>query len=609
MFSEREIDDVEKKAERPAELFFHRANSKHPERGGCPKAAKWNDKNRAHYLCEMRRDYAEIQNSILKKYNVNARVDHRSLKAQYEEALKKGDLDAVLLLNRLPEEHLGPALAADKNNPKVIDLMEYRAYKFQRSQLASMIDNLKVEHGSSFAQNAKDNASNAFADRELHFNNAVPPHSQLSTMKDRVSCDYQALLALEKVLISKEAAHDMAIAHLLPASDLAIVRAQKKLTKKQNELKTLRTSLLEAGTSAASEDIIQFLTEDILHQQERLNLLSPKFNEIQARLTAPEVQKQLADISQEILKADKPQQQEYWRLIQKLNQDTQLLQDEMDKEIISHIDTFLSGSGAGDFTTKDISRYLDNEERCLKKTLRHKISELDNLKKRLISPERATIIAKSRYLNGADKQLRQDIRSLQRESDRISAATREYDSAKANFAAMPYPKWYQRSDAYNEAMSHVKSMGEALQQRQQDLALKQAKLEKMQSQLEQKYSAPTAKTTIAHTAAKILQKDKINAIKADKLSQNIQQLQSRLDDITVMQATIKTELTLERPLKIRKNTDGTSARRCMEDIAQSFRISHPHIGRGLTVSLQQHDHHDFEAMDKTEQEAQEEISM
>lgn len=78
----------------------------------------------------------------------------------------------------------------------------------------------------------------------------------------------------------------MAIAHLLPVPDLAIVQAQKKLTQKQDELKTLRTSLLEAGTSTTSDDIIQCLTEDILHLQERQNSLSPKFDEIQAAIDA-----------------------------------------------------------------------------------------------------------------------------------------------------------------------------------------------------------------------------------------------------------------------------------------------------------------------------------
>ena len=151
-------------------------------------------------------------------------------------------------------------------------------------------------------------------------------------------------------------------------------------------------------------------------------------------------------------------------------------------------------------------------------------------------------------------------------------------------------------------------MGEALQQRQQDFALKQAKLEKMQSQLEQKCDNPAAKAAISHTAARILQKDKINVARADKLNKTIQQLQIRLDDITDMQAAIKTELILEQPLKLHKeNTGGVSARRCMEDMARSLNTPHAKIGGGLSVSLYQQNNLDYEAMSTTEKETQTEI--
>ena len=45
MFSTREIDDVERRQERPPEKFFARANTKEPEKGGCKKADKFIDKH------------------------------------------------------------------------------------------------------------------------------------------------------------------------------------------------------------------------------------------------------------------------------------------------------------------------------------------------------------------------------------------------------------------------------------------------------------------------------------------------------------------------------------------------------------------------------------
>ena len=75
MFSERLIDDVEKKDERPACKYFRRAarplkgeriaSFERRKEHGAPKAPKWHDKK---YLCEMRADFALIQNEVLANF-------------------------------------------------------------------------------------------------------------------------------------------------------------------------------------------------------------------------------------------------------------------------------------------------------------------------------------------------------------------------------------------------------------------------------------------------------------------------------------------------------------------------------------------------------------
>ncbi len=611
MFSEREIDDVERLSERTAELFFHRANSKHPERGGCPKAVKWNDKNRAKYLCEMRRDFAEIQNAVLQKYGIDASVDHRSLRAQYKDALKKGDIDAALLLNRLPEKHLGPALAVDKTNPKVIDIMEYRAYKFKRSSLAQMIDQLKLEHAAEFAQESKDDLHKSLIDQELHgFDDAGNSTPELLALKVTVSKDFQSLVAMEKILISKESAIELAMERILPAPELTIIQAQKKLTQKQDELKALRTFLLETNDSAVADEIVQAITDDILHQKELTERIAPKIQEVEEKLSSPKIQKQFNDIAKDIIRADKFQQREYWNLIQKLNQDTQLLQDEMDKVIIRHVNDFLAGESDITFSTKDIKHYLDSEVHSLKKAIQLKSADLEQLKKRLITPERANLIARSRYLKGADKALRQDIRNLQKEAEHIAMAQKEYETAKAEFAARPTPKWYQSSKTYNEEAARVFAMGRALQDRQKNISCQQEQLHKQQTQLEQQCATPDAKSHISFTASRILQNDLGNVTKAQKMETSLHNLQIRLGDVLTMQAAVKAELLLEQPLKLHKeNTDGASARRRMEDIAYSLVKPHLPAGGGLSVSLHDKDNHDFSAMDETERDAHSEITI
>ena len=134
MFSTREIDDVERKQERPPELFFRQHNSKNPAKGGCRKSWKWNSADRKNYLMRLRRDYANIQNEALARNGINLRVDHRTLEAQREEALANGDYLMADLLNKRPEKSVGPVELLKTNSPLVSNQKKLREVNHQREQ-------------------------------------------------------------------------------------------------------------------------------------------------------------------------------------------------------------------------------------------------------------------------------------------------------------------------------------------------------------------------------------------------------------------------------------------------------------------------------------------
>jgi hypothetical protein len=92
MFSDRMDDGIE----RTPEQTFRRYNAKHPEQGGCRKdSGGMNSLELRDQMIETRRQCAELQNATLARYGHDARVDHRTLKAQG--------------IERQPERHLGPA--------------------------------------------------------------------------------------------------------------------------------------------------------------------------------------------------------------------------------------------------------------------------------------------------------------------------------------------------------------------------------------------------------------------------------------------------------------------------------------------------------------------
>lgn len=108
MISERVNDGHD----RAPELWFKRVatgKKKTAEEGGARKTtslmpAEWFDKARARW--------AEMTNEALAQAGHDARVDHRSLADQRTEALAKGELERAALLDRAPQQHLGPRASA-----------------------------------------------------------------------------------------------------------------------------------------------------------------------------------------------------------------------------------------------------------------------------------------------------------------------------------------------------------------------------------------------------------------------------------------------------------------------------------------------------------------
>ena len=148
MFSERLIDDVEKVKERPAYKYFRRAAR--PLKGeqvasferrrehGAPKDRKWHDKK---YLCEMRADFARIQNEVLAKYGYSIRVDHRTLEAQQVVAEQNGDVFLAQVCKRTPESYIG-IIPTHEENELVSGVKRYRQ-NIQQKQHSLFLDDLK----------------------------------------------------------------------------------------------------------------------------------------------------------------------------------------------------------------------------------------------------------------------------------------------------------------------------------------------------------------------------------------------------------------------------------------------------------------------------------
>ena len=119
MFSERIQDGIE----REPELYFKRANTKTPERGGCLKSDRFSggktNAERLEAVEAFRARWAQVQNQALERAGVEARVDHRSLVDQG-------------IHHREPGRHRGPAVSGLEARGEVSEVGER-----QRSQTAA----------------------------------------------------------------------------------------------------------------------------------------------------------------------------------------------------------------------------------------------------------------------------------------------------------------------------------------------------------------------------------------------------------------------------------------------------------------------------------------
>ena len=100
VISERGLDGHDRSAER----WFKRANKRNPERGGAKKSSTMMART---WVEQTRQVWAREANRALERACQEARVDHRTLAAQREEALQRGDLERAAELSREPSVHRG----------------------------------------------------------------------------------------------------------------------------------------------------------------------------------------------------------------------------------------------------------------------------------------------------------------------------------------------------------------------------------------------------------------------------------------------------------------------------------------------------------------------
>lgn len=348
MFSERKIDEIERKSERDPETFFKGYNRYNPEKGGCRKDEKWNGPNRPQYTIEMRKDFALIQNKILDKYGFDVTVDHRSLPAQREEAEANGDHFLAQILNRAPERSIGPQSASQLNHPKVIELKQYRQLKREHQQLLAATKVLErsilKDETNESVETTLNQADITLSEIKKDHENAselqklsqaiVDASKELAVVKNLIIWDGEALAMARRIYMTKE--------EIQVENEIKTINIDLQLLKRADrQLRETTIDKLDKIDTIQYEKNRSIVDRQLPRATKKAASLAAKLKEMNTRFSTQDYKIKLAKEQQKILRENQPAKDMAEDLQRKLDslvtQTRAILRGEIEEKV-HHID-------------------------------------------------------------------------------------------------------------------------------------------------------------------------------------------------------------------------------------------------------------------------------
>ncbi|WP_051586481.1 MobA/MobL family protein [Selenomonas sp. AE3005] len=424
MFSPREIDEVERQQERPPKLFFSRANTKNPEKGGCAKSWKWNSADRQKYLMRLRKDCARIQNEALEKNGVNLRVDHRTIKAQREEALANGNYWLADLLNKVPEKYLGPVDPLNDDNQRVQKLKSLRVSNHQREQ--SIISRLMIQDGidkdtmEEKSQDMKQRQEVIFA-YEPDIEDA-DERAYFTEEKQKIQEMEKDMVAVYGITIWAPKAVEMASLDAMTTEEKELWQDLKSYGREKKEWEILKNRMVEPpGDDVEALEAYLKICPEIDKELDKINLkihqAAAEIRPVFERLNLPHNKASILKRAAFYVNDNRLAKTEIRKL--QRNMDSKL------KSLDKHIkDYFAVRQKNREYSVEEVASIL-NANIARQVTAEKRLAkELYHMRKRVISYPRAIEMAKNNYVQGAFKQLRADKRELKKREDKLSPEDR-----------------------------------------------------------------------------------------------------------------------------------------------------------------------------------------
>ena len=436
MFSERLIDDVERISERSACKYFRRAarplkgeqiaNFEHRSERGAPKDSKWHDKK---YLCEMREDFARIQNDVLAKYGFSIRVDHRTLKAQQVEAEKHGDDFLAKLYKRVPEEHIG-IIAAHKEGIPATEVKKYREIVHSKQHSLFQFDmnqKAKEEGETLFLVNQAEGASRALMHSQA-YKSANKDDEFLRLLNQELIAGLTRIRELKRTLVGGLRARQQAQKEYLPAQDYKFIRDyESKVNQRAYLERLLNVFALSTWEYPDNERALRCIEQCIKDKNSKLLTYlaqqNPHYWTIQEKMESPYVRKNMELVTHTLLHHDLEILAELKKISESILRDVDAIRERIAGQ----------EKPKTTFTLPEVRESLRKQYRSLKKQYDDAVDSKNRLMIQQVSPMNALNLAKNIFVHGAFDKLHAQQKSYEETREKFTLDISQYLNWERNF--------------------------------------------------------------------------------------------------------------------------------------------------------------------------------
>ena len=529
MFSERLIDDVEKMSERPAYKYFRRAAR--PLKGeqvasferrrehGAPKAPKWHDKK---YLCEMRADFARIQNEVLAKNGFSIRVDHRSLKAQQSEAAEHGNEFLAKVYRRMPESYIG-IISAHEEDGLAADVKRFRG-KVQNRQHSLFQDDMRKktaqEEETKFLVRQAEYASHSLLNSQA-YKSANLADEALNGLNQGILSGLARIQKLKRNLVGFLDAREHARKEYLPVADYQFLLDYENKMRECEELERLSKELIPPTRKypeelQAFQTITRGIDKKISDLRSFLAQRNSQYWAILGKLEEPYRRKNVELVMHRLLQNDLDVLRELKKTSTTVLKNLDALRAKIEvQEIPKTV-----------FTAREVRDHLFEQYRSLKKQREEDIDTCNSLMLKHIFPSEAISIAKNIFVHDGFKKLRTEQEEYEKA---LAKYEREMSEMRERELLFSNRKWTNRAEKF-QVQYYLTKEKINLEETGRRLSETKLRLESELTRLERLCQTKEAQEKIALLAADILHKSLKIVLEYEEAKKRVGDLYEKLQE-------------------------------------------------------------------------------